>query len=342
MSYYLGICLNQEDLTNACILIPASVIASMRGKMLLDITSLDFVFLSYDEPNADELYADLLNKVPWAKRVHGISGFDAAHRACADASQTDLFITVDGDNKIHDSFLDVKIEIEDHMLDHAWSWNSRNGINGLIYGNGGLKLWSKAFVYTMESHENDKHGKKSVDFCWDDKYHELPGCFSTSMINGSEFQAFRSGFREGVKMSLDRGSRIPVEQFHQRIWQQNIDKLLIWCSVGRDVENGIWAIHGARLGTYMCNFMDWDHTLISNYDWFRQLWDEAKSIDPIEESIRLGSQLRKKLGLRLTDLSAEQSRFFKAVYVNPSIRLYQQGFYDQVCADDVRCLLHKL
>lgn len=302
--------------------------------MLLDIQSFDFVFISYDEPNADELYADLLNKVPWAKRVHGVKGFDSAHRACADASQTELFVTVDGDNRVYDRFLDVKLEIEDHVLDHAWAWSGRNKVNGLIYGNGGLKLWSKDFVYNMNSHENSGDGK-SVDFCWDEKYHDLPGCFSTAMINGSPYQAFRAGFREGVKMSLDRGQRIPVEQFYQRVWRQNVDKLLIWCSVGTDVENGIWSIHGARLGTYMCNFMDWDHALINNYDWFDQLWSDAKDRDPTEESIRLGQQLRKRLGLRLTDLSAEQSSFFKSVYINPNNRLYQQQFYNQVSADDV-------
>lgn len=303
--------------------------------MLLDMTSFDFVFLSYDEPNAEELYADLVNKVPWAKRVHGVKGFDAAHRACADASQTDLFVTVDGDNCVHDRFLDVKLDIQDDMLDHSWSWSGRNKVNGLVYGNGGLKLWSKEFVYNMNSHENSKDGKKSVDFCWDDKYHELYGCFSTVMINGSPSQAFRAGFREGVKMSLDRGERVQPEQFHLRVWRQNIDKLSIWCSIGADVENGIWAMHGARLGAYMCNFMDWDFTLISNYDWFKELWDEAGTRDPHEECIKLGMQLRKRLGLRISDLNAEQSRFFKSVYVNPSSKLYEDMLYQHFGADDV-------
>ena len=59
---------------------------------------LDIVFLSYDEPNADQHYADLCNKVPWAKRVHGVKGSDAAHKAAANLSETDWVITVDADN----------------------------------------------------------------------------------------------------------------------------------------------------------------------------------------------------------------------------------------------------
>ena len=61
------------------------------------VADYDIIYLSYDEPNAEKNFADLCKKVPWAKRVHGVYGFDAAHKACADASDTDRFITVDGD-----------------------------------------------------------------------------------------------------------------------------------------------------------------------------------------------------------------------------------------------------
>ena len=69
------------------------------------ILDLDFVFISYKEPNCEENYADLLNKVPWAKRVHGVEGFDSAHKAAAKIAETDFFISVDGDNIINESFL---------------------------------------------------------------------------------------------------------------------------------------------------------------------------------------------------------------------------------------------
>ena len=39
--------------------------------------------IPHDEPNAEKNYADLLKKVPWAKRVHGVKGSDAAHKAAA-------------------------------------------------------------------------------------------------------------------------------------------------------------------------------------------------------------------------------------------------------------------
>ena len=49
--------------------------------MSFKIADIDFIFLSFDEPNAEKNFADLKRKVPWAKRVHGVYGFDAAHKA---------------------------------------------------------------------------------------------------------------------------------------------------------------------------------------------------------------------------------------------------------------------
>lgn len=286
--------------------------------MLHDIGEFDVIFLSYDEPNSEELYADLCNKIPWSKRVTGIKGFDAAHRACADISDSDFFITVDGDNLVHDDFTDMKIEIGDNQADHAWTWSSRNRINGLVYGNGGIKLWSKEFVYGMNSHENSADDTGAVDFCWSDRYHDVFGCYSTSMINGSPYQAFRGGFREGVKMSLDRGQKVNNEDFVDRVWLHNLQKLCIWCSVGMDVENGEWAIYGARLGASMCNLTQWDHTMIRDYDWFSSFWEKEKEKDPILSAIDEGKKLRSELGLNIADLDQNGSRFFKQTYINPN------------------------
>ena len=74
---------------------------------LVSINEFDIVYISYDEPNADENYADLLDKCPWAKRSHGVWGSDAAHKAAAALSETDRFITVDADNIVNDDFFNI-------------------------------------------------------------------------------------------------------------------------------------------------------------------------------------------------------------------------------------------
>jgi len=68
------------------------------SKKIFKVIDNDIIYLSYDEPNAEKNYNDLLQKIPWAKRVHGVKGSDSAHKACAELSETERFITVDGDN----------------------------------------------------------------------------------------------------------------------------------------------------------------------------------------------------------------------------------------------------
>ena len=81
--------------------------------MILKVSDMDFVFLSVDEPNAEKNFADLKRKIPWAKRVHGVKGFDTAHKKAAEISTSDRFITVDADTQVHDSFLDATVDLDE-------------------------------------------------------------------------------------------------------------------------------------------------------------------------------------------------------------------------------------
>ena len=179
----------------------------------------DIIYLSYDEPNAEQNYADLCKKVPWAKRVHGVEGSDAAHKACARLSETDRFITVDGDNRIKESFLNQVIDFDEHadLSSSVISWAGRNVINGLIYGNGGLKCWPKDYVLKMRTHENadPNNAHAQVDFCWDTQYIQMEGTYCDVHNNHTPQQAWRAGFREGCKMALDRGLRVTKDEFAQ-------------------------------------------------------------------------------------------------------------------------------
>jgi len=87
----------------------------------------DIVFISYDEPNADLNYADLLTKAPWAKRIHGVKGSDAAHKAAAELSDTDWLITVDGDNIVDTSFFDLDLSMDDPKI-QVYGWCGINSV----------------------------------------------------------------------------------------------------------------------------------------------------------------------------------------------------------------------
>ena len=284
----------------------------------------DIVYLSYDEPNAEENYADLLTKVPWAKRVHGVEGSDAAHKACARLSDTARLIVVDGDNKIRPEFLKQEVEFKDEVeLDKSViSWGAQNVINGLIYGNGGIKCWPTQLVLDMKTHEaaESDNAKTQVDFCWDINYIQMEQCMSDVYNNASAQQAWRAGFREGVKMGLLEGSKADdiVKQVH---WK-NFQRLLVWMHVGMDVKNGEWAIYGARQGCYMTNCTSWDFVNVRDFKWLNNYWLEhdSKTTEKMLpfEITGIGETLKHELNMSIADpFTNEQSRLFKSLYTNP-------------------------
>ena len=307
----------------------------------MKLIDFDIIYLSYDEPNAEKNYADLLTKAPWAKRVHGVEGSDAAHKACAKLSETDRFITVDGDNIINPNFLQQELDLTNHEnLDQSViSWCGRNIINGLMYGNGGLKCWPKEYVLNMRTHENadPDNAAAQVDFCWDLKYIQQNSCYSDVYNNATPQQAWRAGFREGVKMALDQGVKPSKEKFLQGHWK-NLHRLWIWLMVGADVENGLWAIYGAREGLVKTMLTDWDYVNVRDFKYLNQLWEEKQQaftgenlnellIDAIEV---LGSTLIDQLEVPIAQmpLDEQQSKFFKTVYKNPGRNPREQFVID--------------
>lgn len=296
--------------------------------MKIDVTELDIFYISYDEPNCEENWSDLLNKVPWAKRVHGVKGFDAAHKQCAEQSETDRFITVDGDNIVMDEFFENTLDFpeKDHdgndISESIFSWNAKNLLNGLVYGNGGLKCWPKQYTLGINTHEAATDGE-GMEFCWKLNYIQMNDIFSEVHQTASPFQAFRAGFREGVKLSLDQGTRVKPQEFRDKIWYGNFNRLNVWCNIGTDVENGWWAIYGARLGCEKTVLSDWDTNLISDYDWFKEFFEKERiAIDGEDhlqsKTIDIGNRLNEEVqDMMLFDPNDQMSKFFKATFVNP-------------------------
>ena len=206
--------------------------------MKIDIADLDCIYLSYDEPQKEEFWVRIRNMVPWAKRVDGVRGSDAAHKAAAAASDTERFILIDGDNLPDEAFFNLTLDFADESWENAvFRWRARNHVNGLMYGNGGLSSWTKTFVSKMKTHENtDGRDETQVEFCFDPLYWPMHDCYSITYPNGSARHAWRAGFREGVKMCLDRGRRPTVSEFKDLVQKRNLDHLTIWHNIGDDVE----------------------------------------------------------------------------------------------------------
>lgn len=281
----------------------------------------DVVYLSYDEPQKNKHFARVQSIFPNAHWVDGITGFDAAHKECAKQGTHDHVLIIDGDNYV--STL-AKERVDTTLAsgpvpDGVLSWSSQNNVNGLIYGNGGLKLWAKQQLRNMKSHEAADNPKSSTDFCWDISYTQIDEVLSYSVINGSDYQAFRAGYREGIKMALDAGEMV-VPWTKDRMYIDNYKRLLIWMMIGKDVANGVFATLGARVGFVHCTSGEFNLTRLSSHDWVEKEWLDTWSTKNLAIAF---DNLFPILWSRSIEIDAQpltgiQSKFYKAAMSHPS------------------------
>jgi hypothetical protein len=193
----------------------------------------DVIFISYQEPNADENYKKLLIKAPNAKRVHGVKGIHQAHIVAAELSKTDMFWIVDGDAVLVDDFnFGYQVARRDQETVHVW--RSQNPINDLVYGYGGIKLFPRQLTIDMDITKPDMTTSISS------KFKAIHKISNITAFNTDPFNTWKSAFRECVKLSskiINRQNDIETEE-----------RLAIWCTRGNDRPYGKYAILGALAG----------------------------------------------------------------------------------------------
>lgn len=286
-----------------------------------DILNFDTFYLTYDEPDKENRWLMIKKVLPNAHRVDGIKGFDKAHKYCAKLSSTSRLTIIDGDNSFIENTA-PRLEIDKKLLkkNYIFSYSSINSINGLIYGNGGIKCWPKDLLLETNSHESSHEKESAVDFCFTVPYYQMPHTPTISNVNITSFQAFRAGYREGVKMSLQKGLPLDLKKdtnLDQILYRGNLFRLKTWCEIGRDITNGIWAIYGARLGLFeiLCNPQILDH--IRDYDWFSEKWNTVAKFNPEKEALSMAKKLDHQFNFSLTEYDSHESKHFKNSMINP-------------------------
>jgi hypothetical protein len=195
----------------------------------------DIIFISYNEPNADENFAKLLSNYPRAKRIHGVKGIHQAHIAAAKLATTPMFWVVDGDAIVEDNFkFDLLLPKHDTDIVHVWL--SKNPINGLTYGYGGVKLLPKYLTENMDLNRCSIDMTMSIS----NKFKVVPTVSNITAFNTDPFNTWKSAFRECVKLV----SR-PVDPKYQ---EETEDRLNAWCILGSDMPYGDYALSGAIAG----------------------------------------------------------------------------------------------
>jgi hypothetical protein len=225
------------------------------------LDELDVIFISYDEPNADANWQRVLKKVPFAQRVHGVKGIFEAHKAAANLAQTDMFWVVDGDAEILDDWhFDYCPSIFNRDCVHVWS--SRNPINELVYGYGGIKLFPRQLLLDATTWHIDMTtglGKIKV----------MSRISNNTAFNTDEFSTWRSAFRECVKLTAGT--------IKNQIEDESQYRLDAWTSVGIDKPFGKYAIEGAKAGVEFAKQYKNDHQMlkkINDRNWLKEKFNE--------------------------------------------------------------------
>ena len=193
----------------------------------------DIVFISYNEINAEENWQKIQKRFPRAKRVHGVKGIHQAHIEASKLCQTTMFWVIDGDVIIEDDF-DFCFEVPMWDRDAVHVFRSRNPINDLTYGYGGVKLLPTKLVLDIDTNSVDMTTSISKKFISVDQISNI------TAFNTDPFNTWKSAFRECVKLS----SKIISGQ----IDKETQERLDIWCTVGADKPFGEYAIKGAIAG----------------------------------------------------------------------------------------------
>lgn len=153
--------------------------------------NMDIIFLSYDEPNADENWRRLKDKFPRAKRSHGVKGRTLAYHTAAQMSDTDYFFAVFPTIEIADDF---DFEFQPDRLREAchYIFHCRNPVNGLEYGHRAVILYNK-YLCLSTIHPR-------LDFTLSQPHTVVPELCGTSHFNVTPEISWRVAFREVIKL----------------------------------------------------------------------------------------------------------------------------------------------
>lgn len=219
----------------------------------------DIIFISYQEPNAEHRYSILKQRFPYAKRIHSVKGIHQAHIEAAKISVTDMFWVVDADAIIVEDFDFSYIpKIEEQEWVHVW--HSRNPINDLTYGYGGVKLLPRDATLNLDTTSTDMTTSIS------NKFIVMNQLSNISAFNVDAFSTWRSAFRECAKLAS--------KTIKGQIDNETEERLRIWTTVGRDRPYGEYCIKGASAGTNFGLSNSSNLHWINDFDWLREQFNE--------------------------------------------------------------------
>ena len=217
---------------------------------------LDIVFIDNGEPTAEHNYKQLGESASlrWINRIHrssGINGRVAAYRAAAELSQTPWFFAVFAKLQVEKKFdwawQPDRLQEPKHYIFHAY-----NPITALTYGHQAIIAYNRELVLTNTA--------PGLDFTLDQAHEVVPVLSGVAMYNDSAWMAWRTAFRECVKLK------------HSLPDVENEYRLSQWLSNTRTfrslLQNSEWSVRGAEDAVEYYEQVNGDFAeLRKSYDW---------------------------------------------------------------------------
>ena len=211
---------------------------------------LDLVFIDNGEPNAEHNYQKLKYRVGNTCQVHrssGVNGRVAAYQAAARLSTTPWFFAVFAKLEVTSVFdwtwQPDRLQEPKHYIFHAF-----NPVNNLTYGHQAMIAYNKQLVLANTG--------QGLDFTLDQPHEVVPLLSGTAMYYTSAWIAWRTAFREALKL---RASLPDVE---------NEYRLNQWLTVNTQGKLGEHSCFGAQDAMEFYDQVNGDFDqLKKSYDW---------------------------------------------------------------------------
>jgi hypothetical protein len=155
------------------------------------IRPMDIIFLSYDEPNAEDHWKILKERYPRAKRCHGIKGRTKAYHTAAKLSDTSYFFAVFPTIELNDKF-DFTFQPDRLREPCHYIFNCKNPVNGLEYGHRAVILYNKKLCLETQ--------RPKLDFTLSKAHTVVRQLCGITRFNKTPEISWRVAFREVLKL----------------------------------------------------------------------------------------------------------------------------------------------
>jgi hypothetical protein len=224
---------------------------------VLDPQPQDVVFISYDEPEADQNWATLQALCPRARRLHGVEGMETALEAAADLSATPWYFAVFAKTSLEPSF-DFSYQPDRMQQPKHYIFNCRNPLNGLEYGHMAVVLYNCAGI-----RETNRSGSWGVDYTMSWPTESIPILSCHGNFNTTAYHTWRTAFRETAKLAWFESQQHTIDgQYRLRTWLNR--------AAGQHSE---WCLQGARDAQEFFEASGGDLTVIKQsfrWQWLRE------------------------------------------------------------------------